>query len=100
MTERYVADDSMPVISYGPRSDHDGYTLAVTTHDQDRVEIALDERAMYELWIEVRGVPWPERDDDRDRSIRQLVHYANGAENETIEEAIDVLVGGQPGDRP
>ena len=100
MSERYVADDSMPVISYGPRGDRDGYTLAVTTDDGERVEITLDKRAMYELWLEVRGVPWPERDDDCDRSIRQLLHYANGAKKERVEKAIDVLVGGKPGDRP
>ncbi|QSG02503.1 hypothetical protein [Natranaeroarchaeum sulfidigenes] len=100
MTERYDVNETRPAVSYGPVPGSDRWALSLTTEDGERVDLGLGERAMYDLWIEVRGVPSPRSDDDRGRSIRQLVHYANSAKQERIEEAIDVLVGGPPGDRP
>ncbi|SNZ06088.1 hypothetical protein SAMN06269185_1042 [Natronoarchaeum philippinense] len=101
MTDRYRVTGDRPAISYGPRPRGEGYTLALTTDDGGRVEISLDERAMYELWVEVRGVPWPSprRTTETDRMIRQLVHRANGADEEMLRRALDAMGVGDAGSR-
>jgi len=98
--DRYVVDAAEvgQGVTYGPsvRHDGDGYVLTVTT-DEGRLEVVFPEEAMYTLWTEVRGVPWPERDvGDDDRLVRQLVHLANGADEESLREAIWVLGGERP----
>lgn len=92
-TERYVVDDERPAVSYGPSRHTDGeaWVLSLSTGDE-RVEIVLDERPMYDLWVEVRGVPWPDRDDStEDRLVRQLVHAANGADEAMLRDALEAL---------
>lgn len=100
MTDRYDVDESRRAVSYGPVPGSDRWVLSFSTSDGDRVDIELQERAMYDLWVEVRGVPWPQRHEDKDRSIRQLLHYATGSTEERIQKAIDVIVGGPAGGRP
>ena len=90
---RYVVDDDRPAISYGPsrHTDGDAWVLSLLTGDE-RVEVVLDERPMYDLWVEVRGAPWP--NDDRgheDRLVRQLVHAANHADEAMLRDALEAL---------
>lgn len=92
-TERYVVDADRPAISYGPSRHTDGeaWVLSLSTGDE-RVEIVLDERPMYDLWVETRGAPWPGRDrGPEDRLVRQLVHAANDADEEMLEDALEAL---------
>ena len=100
-TTRYVVDDDRPAISYGPsrHSDGEAWVLSLST-GEERVEIVVNERAMYDLWVEVRGVPWPnpvpEEYDQRDRLVRQLVHAANDADAAMLEDALEALGVGEP----
>lgn len=93
-TERYVVDDERPAVSYGPSRHTDGqaWVLSLSTGDE-RIEIVLDERPMYELWTEVRGAPWPEPEkySNEDRLARQLVHAANDANEEMLRDALEAL---------
>jgi len=95
MASDFVVDDERPVVSYGPThpADTRGEWVLAVTCESERVEIVLDERAMYDLWIEVRGVPWPERADrgEHDRLVRQVVHAANGADDEMLRDALEAL---------
>jgi hypothetical protein len=79
VTQRFRTDDSRPSVSYGPAGpDADAWTLSINCED-DRVDILVDEDSMYDLWVEVRGVPWPGRNNEtEDRLVPQLVHAANG----------------------
>ena len=95
MSERFEVAESRPAVSYGPVPDSDRWVLGLSTTDSERVEILVGERAMYDLWIEVRGVPWPSGDRKDDRLIRQLVHAANGANDEMLEDALRALGVGQ-----
>ena len=92
-TERYVIDCDRPAVSYGPsrHTADEEWVLSLSTGDE-RVELVLDERPMYDLWVEVRGAPWP--DDDRgheDRLVRQLVHAANDADEGMLRDALESL---------
>ncbi|WP_254271118.1 hypothetical protein [Haloarcula marina] len=83
------------VVSYGPSAhvDGDGYVLSFST-DAGRVEILVDERAMYDLWSEVRGVPWPEathEQDEHDRLVRRVLHAANDADTAMLREMLRTL---------
>lgn len=93
-TERYVVNDERPAISYGPSRHTEGeaWVLSLST-GEERVELVLDERPMYDLWVEVRGVPFPEPKGSTqdERLLRQLVHAANDANDETIRDALEVL---------
>ena len=94
MTERYRVDDDRPAISYGPTSEPDEWVLAVTTEENGRVEIVLEEEQMYDLWIETRGVPWPDanhHDEIEERLARQVVHAVTGADKETLRDALEAL---------
>ena len=98
MSERYEVPETRPAVSYGPVPDSDQWVLSVSTIVGERVEIVVGEQAMYDLWIEVRGVPWPTGDRKGDRLVRQVVHAANGADNEMLEDALAALgVGRRPG---
>ena len=99
MSERFEVPESRPAVSYGPVPDSDQWVLSVSTTDGERVEIVVGERAMYDLWIEVRGVPWPSGDRKDDRLVRQLVHAANGADNEMLEDALAALGVGRQSPR-
>jgi len=95
--QRHRTDDSRPSVSYGPVPDSNSWVLAITCRD-GRVEVELDEESMYELWIEVRGVPWPDPEipgdesrREQDRLVRQVVHAANGADVEMLEDALEAL---------
>jgi len=95
--DRYRTDDSRPSVSYGPATETNVWVLAITCQDS-RVEVELDEESMYELWVEVRGVPWPDPElpgeesrREQDRLVRQLVHAANGADTEMLEDALEAL---------
>jgi len=100
MTEEYTVSKRPPRISYGPAGDdQDGvYALGVTTDEGERVDIVFDEQSMYRLWTEVKDRPWPDathHHGERDRLVRQVVHLANGSDEEMLREAIEVL-GGRP----
>jgi len=92
---RYVVCDDRPAISYGPsrHSDGEAWVLSLSTTDGERVELVLDERPMYNLWVEVRGAPWPEpREYGReDRLARQVVHATNDADVDMLEDALEAL---------
>jgi len=92
-TDRYAVSGADGIV-YGPAFDSEGYVLLVATEER-RVEIELDEHAMYTLWTEVKGVLWPEPDDmgEKDRLVRQVLHAANGADEESLREALGVLGG-------
>ncbi|WP_256288804.1 hypothetical protein [Halobellus inordinatus] len=92
-TERLRVEGARGIV-YGPAVDAEGYVLAIGT-DERRVEIELDEDAMYTLWTEVKGTPWPEPDRmaEKDRLVRQVLHAANGADEEGLREALRVLGG-------
>jgi hypothetical protein len=88
-----VADDR-PAISYGPAGTDGPWILAVTTESEGRVEIALDEESMYDLWIETRGVPWPfaeQHDAEEERLARQVVHAVTGADKDGLRNALEAL---------
>ena len=91
---RYVVDDDRPAVSYGPSQHTEGrsWVLSLST-GEERVELVLDERPMYDLWVEVRGAPWPVPPEygREDRLVRQLIHAANDADVEMLEEALDAL---------
>jgi hypothetical protein len=97
MTHEFQARDTDPCVSYGPagRNRPGEFTLAVSTVDGERVDIGLGEHAMYRLWMEVRGTPWPwpDHENRRDRLVREVLHLANGADEEMLREAIEVLGG-------
>jgi len=68
--------------------------LALTTESDGRVEIVLDERPMYNLWIETRGVPWPDadhHDETEERLARQVIHAVQGADKGMLRDALDAL---------
>ena len=82
-------------VTYGPASSvDDSWTLLFITND-GRLEVLLDEPAMYTLWTEVRGVPFPNRDDglEKDRLVRRLVELANGGDVEMLRRAVRVMEG-------
>ncbi|WP_311170633.1 hypothetical protein [Halobellus ordinarius] len=95
-TDRYEVSSASGIV-YGPAFDSEGYVLLVATEER-RVEIEFDEDAMYTLWTEVKGVPWPEPDHigEKDRLVRQVLHAANGADEEMLREALRVLGGERP----
>jgi len=94
--ERHLvdADTVGQGVTYGPAVGVGGYVLTTIT-DDGRVEIVFPEIAMYTLWSEVRGTPWPDsfEDDEHDRRVRQLVQLGNDSSEERLEEAIAVLRG-------
>lgn len=92
-TTRYRVVDDRPAISYGPRSE-DEWVLALTTEQAGRVEIVLGEEPMYDLWVETRGVPWPNsrhETEERGRLVKQVVHAANDADEEMLRDALEAL---------
>jgi hypothetical protein len=94
MTSEYVVDETRPAVTYGPThpSDDRGEWVLSVSCESERVEILLDDESMYQLWVEVRNVPWPERDDsERDRLVRQVVHAANDADKQMLQEALQAL---------
>ena len=91
---RYHVRDDVPVVSYGPTEIPDTWVLTVTTEDAGHVEIVVPEVPMHELWTEVKDTPWPSPDHittERERLLRQLVHYANGADEEMLRAALEEL---------
>ena len=93
-TTRYVVDEARPAISYGPSRHTDGeaWVLSLSTGDE-RIELVVDRKPMYDLWVEVRGRPWPEPEEyeQRDRLVRQLVHAANDADATMLQDALEAL---------
>jgi hypothetical protein len=92
VTREFGVSEERPSVSYGPTRNLDEWVLAVTCEDE-RVEIVFDERTMYDLWVEVRGVPWPDppKSPKNERLVRQLVHAANGADEEMLQDALEAL---------
>jgi hypothetical protein len=89
----YQIHDDQPIVSYGPSVDAAGWVIAFTT-ESGRVEIQLDDESMYQLWVETRNVPWPNRaveGERRDRLVRRVVHAANDADAEMLEDALAAL---------
>lgn len=83
-------------VTYGPAMDADGYVLTLITAEGP-LEAELGKAAMYTLWTEVRGTPWPEPDhpSEADMLVRRLVDLANGADVERLRAAIRALGGGR-----
>jgi len=95
-TDRIRVSNSRGIV-YGPAVDAAGYVLAVAA-DERRLELELNKDAMYTLWTEVKSVPWPEPDHlgEKDRLVRQVLHAANGADEESLRDALRVLGGERP----
>lgn len=93
--ERRVVDAERVLtgITYGPAVDADGYVLTLNTADP--LEVEFDEEAMYLLWTEVRGTPWPDAPTPRENDllVKRLVELANGADEEMLRAAIRALGG-------
>lgn len=93
----YVAEDDEKACNYGPSAKlDDGWVLDVTTDDGGHVDVHFPEGAMYGLWVEVQGQPWPDRLDDQAEEAdlrRELVERANGADAETLHEALEAIKG-------
>ena len=89
-----VHEEDRATISYGPgRDDEPGeWTLTIASEETGRVELLLDKAAMYELWTEVQGVPWPREHSERAELRRRLVEYARGADAEGLRDALEELV--------
>jgi len=94
--ERRVVDAERPLtgVTYGPSVDADGYVLTLITADGP-LEVECDEEAMYLLWTEVRGTPWPDppTPTETDLLVTRLVELADGADEEMLKEAIRALRG-------
>lgn len=91
--EYRVAEDR-PAISYGPDPYREGAWCLAATTGEERVELLLNEQAMYQLWTETKGVPWPSQDREgqaKDRLVRQVLHAANNADAEMLRDALAVL---------
>lgn len=86
-------------ISYGPTGANvEAWELRFSTREGERIVIRLDGADMYELWTEVRGVPWPTVHNDperreKDELVRELVERANVADAAQLREALDTLGG-------
>ena len=94
--ERRLVDAERPLtgVTYGPTVDDDGYVLTLITADGP-LEVEFDEEAMYLLWTEVRGTPWPDppTPTESDLLVKRLVELANGADEEMLRDAIRALGG-------
>jgi hypothetical protein len=68
--ERRVVDAERVLtgVTYGPATDADGYVLTLITADGP-LEVEFDEEAMYLLWTEVRGTPWPDPPTPRENDL-------------------------------
>ena len=77
---------------FGIESRDDGYVLTLITADGP-LEVEFDEEAMYLLWTEVKGTPWPDppTSTERDLLVKRLVELANGADEEMLRAAIRAL---------
>jgi hypothetical protein len=98
VTHEFVASEDRPAVSYGPNHPtQPGEWVLSISCEEERVEISLGEQPMYDLWVEVRGVPYPEPSPievDRGRKnrlVRQLVHAANDADEGMLEDALEAL---------
>ncbi|QLG64044.1 hypothetical protein HUG12_10955 [Halorarum salinum] len=84
-------------VTYGPgSSDGDDWELRFSTIGGERIVAELAREQMYELWIEVKGVPWPKSVDDyrrRDDLLGELVERANMACNEQLRDALTAIGG-------
>ncbi len=95
-----TAPDDTDCVTYGPVSVADGdwidtWMLTVTT-ESGCVEVELPRGAMYSLWREVRGVPWPEaqtENRERHRFVQELVRRGNDASLQLLSDAVQVLRG-------
>jgi len=94
--ESRVVDAERPLtgVTYGPAVDADGYVLTLITAEGP-LEVEFDEEAMYLLWTEVRGTPWPDppTSTETDLLVKRLVELANGADEEMLRDAIRALGG-------
>jgi len=97
--DTYVVDREQPAVSYGPSRNtlDDEWVLSLSTDEGERIELILGTGPMYELWVEVRGAPWPEPEEytAEDRLVRQLVHAANDANEEMLRDALAALGVGE-----
>ena len=94
--ESRVVDAERPLtgVTYGPAVDADGYVLTLITANGP-LEVEFNEEAMYLLWTEVRGTPWPDppTPSESDLLVKRLVELANGADEEMLRAAIRALGG-------
>lgn len=97
-----VLDDGKS-IGYGPTRFGEEWELHFATEDGERVEVRINEPAMYELWTEVHNVPWSAEDDEErrrrgtlTRSIVERVQTMDEEGLEAVKETIDGIEGGEP----
>lgn len=78
--------------SYGPFRDHPtaAFCLGAVT-DQGRVDLLVDEEAMYDLWTEVKDRPWP-RDEREKAALRtEIVEITGGMDEAQLREVLGIL---------
>ena len=97
--QKLTVRDSGKAISYGPSRERDAseWMLALATEGDGRVEIHVDETAMYELWTEVHDVPWPREPTERGVLSRRLVEHAERADADQLRDALEAI-GARPED--
>lgn len=87
----HVRDDGRG-ISYGPAARRaETWILGFATAGGERVELELDEAAMYELWTEVHDVPWPGEPREDGKLRREIVARIERADAETMHEVLRLL---------
>lgn len=98
-----VRDDRRS-LNYGEaRTDREAWSLFVGTQDGERLELLLGEAAMYELWTEVQGRPWPDATHQTEeiRTLRrEIVERANGMDEEGLRATLDAIEAIQRGESP
>ena len=99
----FIVRDDGKGIGYGPTRFGEQWELHFATEDGERVEVRVNEPAMYELWTEVHNVPWPAKNDEwrerRGRLTREIVERVQTMDEEGLEavkETIDRIEGGEP----
>jgi hypothetical protein len=95
--------DDFQSINYGPVAvDAEEWSLFIRTADGERLELRLGEAAMYELWTEVQGRPWPDRHEEHEtqRTLRhEIVDRVNGMDVGGLREVLDVIEAIERGER-
>lgn len=85
--------------SYGPGRDHEpGDWMLGCGTEEGRVEVLVDEEAMYDLWTEVQHVPWPRDGTECGELQRDIFERVQGMDEEMCRELLAKAkeLGGEP----
>lgn len=85
-------------ISYGPgRDDEPGEWCLRLATDDGRIDLLLDEDAMYDLWVEVQNVPWPRDGSEKEDLRREVVEHTGRMDAEQLREVLGIIKAIQHG---